>query len=261
MSWAWLFNGLSDLNEANFLFVQLFCKVGVSLHRIIIIHIIVSRARWDFNSNLIRFKILKSDINQLKGKSASVGCWPTVLIGSFVWLWSQKLINQVSVGSVEFNSIKSCLLGELYTISPLFLSKFNFVQSHLMWDFMINFHPRMLISNSKAWRSPCLKPTVREGECSSSAMIYLNVNQTVFLMDCFIDSFPSFCLGFRIQIASTWKSIASLTPGGRLGQQKPCFGSLRVVLDEMVIGNSGLDVAPDSGQSWKDDSIFEDVFS
>lgn len=235
--------------------------MGVGLHRIIIIHIIVSRARWDFNSNLIRFKILKSDINQLKSKSASIFCWSTVLISSFIWLWSQKLINQISVGSVELNSIKSCLLGELYTISPLFLSKFNFVDSHLMWNFVINFHKRMLISNSKAWRGPCLKSAVCEGECSPSAMIYLDVNQTIIFMDCFVDFFPSFCLGFRIQISSTWKSIASLTPGGRLGQQKSCFGSLGVVLDQMVIGNSGLDVAPDSGQSWKDDSIFEDVFS
>lgn len=130
-----------------------------------------------------------------------------------------------------------------------------------MWNFVINFHPRMLISNSKAWWSPCLKSTVCEGECSPSTMIYLSINQTVVLMDCFVDSFPPFCLSLRIQIASTWKSVASLTPGGRLGQQKSCFRSLGVVLDQMVVGNSGLDVAPDSGQSWKNDSIFKEIFS
>ncbi len=65
LAWARSLIRLPHFNESEIFLIQLLRKISERFDRIVIIHVVVSRARWNFQTQLIRLKILKSNINEL----------------------------------------------------------------------------------------------------------------------------------------------------------------------------------------------------
>ncbi len=162
---------------------------------------------------------------------------------------------------MKLNSIKSCLLCQLDTRSPFLLSKLNFVKGHWVWNLMRDFHPNVMVSDWQCRWSPCLKAAIGQCKRCSSAMIDLNKNTRISLMNSFCHFFPSFSLLFVEKISSTWKSLASLAPWGRFGQKKSSSWSLGVILGHNIIGNSNSNFTPLSCKCWKNNSVFKLILS
>ena len=229
----------------------------VCFSRIVIVLIVVSRTWGDLNSHLPWLEHLKCNINELKGKSAPVFSWSSVIISSLVAPRLQEFIDQVSMSTMKLNSIKSSFLSKFNRFPELFLGDFNVIECHFFWHLMVFFESVVHISDGDWGGSLWFETPCSLSQTWPSSMKDLDKQKGPFLMNSINNFFPSLHLLLCEQVGSTWEWFSSLCPCNTLSKQETSTWSLFVILSNNISGNTILGITSLAGECGEYNSVLE----
>ena len=202
-------------------------------------------------------EVLEGEVYDLQEESAPVLCTASVVVGSTIGKGSQEGIQDVAVGAVNLNSIKSSLLRQLERVLELVLHVLDIFQSCLLGDRIVN--PReernFLPCVDGRW-SNWLESSVQLRVGDSASVVDLNEHLGSFRLDALDHLPPAFSLLFVVEAALVRVANGSLGDSNAFSQDQPCSSSLGVVLPHQIGGNSTFS-ASNAGQGGHDYSVFE----
>lgn len=156
-------------------------------------HVVVVTDRGQLDSSSVGAEYGDHLIKALQKQSASVGDGSTILISSSVGAVSQELVNQVSISSVQLNSVEAGSLGIFRASSVELNNIFDFLNCHLSRDYMILFalFSVNVISNSnrRGSNGGFSSNEFRVGR--SASMPHLQEDESAFVVDGISDFLPA----------------------------------------------------------------------